>query len=168
MSPAWPASLTDAHRIAFRRLVTTATERGDNDELSRSAQQLFHGAPYELTPLAREEIDLLLGSAAIVTQKLKEFDDTAASGPKDFFALRERDHKRWLLSSLEKSFVRWACTAAGRYGSASVKKVLSVLEGLPEDSNSLRAAIVMRLCRRCVRSPFVVGTSAHEKGGKTG
>jgi hypothetical protein len=46
------------------------------------------------------------------------------------------------LDSLEKSFVNWACTAAGRYGRASVEKVLSVLQGLPEDAHNLRATIV--------------------------
>jgi hypothetical protein len=161
-------TITDAHRIAFRRLVTTATERQDNDELSSTAQQLFHGAPYELTPLAGEEIDLLLGSAAVVAQKLKEFDDGAEAAPKDFFALRERDHKRWLLSSLEKSFVRWACTAAGRYGAASVKKVLSVLEGLPEDSNSLRAAIVRHFDKMMVTTETLALCLPHYYTGLVG
>ena len=135
-------NITDAHRIAFRRLVTTATERDDNDEVAKTAQELFRGAPYELAPLAGEEIDLLLGSAAIVAQKLKEFDNSSDDAPKDCLSLLERHNKRWTLSSLENSFVRWNCTAAGRYGVASVKKVLSVLEGLPEDSDSLRAAII--------------------------
>jgi hypothetical protein len=134
-------TLTDAHRIAFRRLVTAATQ-SENEEVATTARQIFHGAPYELTPLAGEEIDLLLGSAAIVAQKLKDFENNTATTPRDFLSLLERTNQRYALSSLENSFVRWACTAAGRYGVASIEKVLGVLKNLPEDSDSLRAAIV--------------------------
>jgi hypothetical protein len=134
-------TVTDAHRIAFRRLVTAATE-SQNVEVATTARQMFHGAPYELTPLAGEEIDLLLGSAAIVAQKLKEFEANTANTPADFLSQIERRNQHQALVDLERSFVQWACTAAGRYGVASVEKVLSILRNLPEDSDSLRGAII--------------------------
>ena len=133
-------TITDAHRIAFRRLVAAATQT-ENEKVANTARQLFRGAPYELTPLAGEEIDLLLGSAAIVAQKLKDFESSNET-PRDFLARLDHMNKRRDLSGIENSFIEWACTAAGRYGVASVKKVLSVLNGLPDGSDSLRATIV--------------------------
>jgi hypothetical protein len=134
--------ITDAHRLAFRRLVTAAIQT-KNEEVAKTAQRVFQGAPYGLTPLAGAEIDLLLGSAALVAVKLKEIENTKNDEfAKGFFGGLEWMNRRSALSSLENSFVDWACTAAGRYGVESVRKVLSVLQGLPEDSDSLRAAIV--------------------------
>jgi hypothetical protein len=133
--------ITDAHRIAFKRIVNAATH-SDIEEVSDAARQLFHGAPYELTPLAGEEIDLLLGSAAIISQKLKEFESDQRNVGKDFLSAMERVNRRQSLVSLENSFVQWACTAAGRLGPAAIEKVLSVLRNIPEENDSLRAAIV--------------------------
>lgn len=133
--------LTDAHRIAFRRLVTAATE-SQIEEVADTAREVFRGAPYELTPLAGEEIDLLLGSAAIAAQKLRDFDANTANEPGDFLSQLQRRSQRDALANLEMSFVQWACTAAGRYGVASVEKVLGILKNLPADSDSLRAAII--------------------------
>ena len=133
--------LTDAHRIAFRRLIAAATD-STNKEVATTAREVFRGAPYGLTPLAGEEIDLLLGSAAIVAQKLKDFEANTANTPADFLSQLERRNQRQALADLERSFVQWACTAAGRYGIVSVEKVLSILKNLPEDSDSLRGAII--------------------------
>jgi hypothetical protein len=82
-------TVTDAHRIAFRRLITAATE-SQNEDVATTARQMFHGAPYELTPLAGEEIDLLLGSAAIVAQKLNDFEANTTDAPADILSRLER------------------------------------------------------------------------------
>jgi hypothetical protein len=74
--------LTDCHRLAFRRLVAAATQTV-NEEVSKTAQEVFHGDPYKLTPLAGEEIDLLLGSAAIVAASLKEIESSKAQRMKN-------------------------------------------------------------------------------------
>src|SRR4029077_5829331 len=41
-------TFTDAHRIAFRRLVTAASE-SQYEKVATTARQMFQGAPYELT-----------------------------------------------------------------------------------------------------------------------
>jgi hypothetical protein len=133
--------ITDAHRIAFRRLVAAAVQ-SENEEVAQTGQEVFRGAPYELTPLANEEIDLLLGHAAIVTHKIKEFEESPKGTANDFLSTLERMNKRNALSSLEDSFIEWACTAAGRYGAKSIEKVISVLEGLPDGTDSLKASMI--------------------------
>jgi hypothetical protein len=72
-----PVAITNAHRLAFKRMVVLATN-AKGREVENAATSLFHGDPYELTSLAREEIGLLLGSAAVLTTKL---DDLEANQP---------------------------------------------------------------------------------------
>ncbi len=132
-------TLTDAHRIAFRRLVVEAIkDENDNSDISYG---VFHGDPYELTPLALEEIDLLLGSAAIIADKLDVLNSTPLD-QKNPVAGWERMGARSKLSSLLDAFVRWACVAAGNAGSDAINKVLAVLHGLPEGSTRMAATIV--------------------------
>ena len=134
--------ITRAHRLAFRRLVAAATQT-ENEKVAETARAFFQGHPYELTPVAAEEIDLLLGCAAVVATKLEEFDNSKDGQlAKDFLNALDRMHRRSSLSSIMDSFVCWACEAAGRCGAASVQKVLSVLRGLPEGSDRVRAAII--------------------------
>ena len=53
--PDGDVDLTDAHRVAFRRLVSAAMQT-ENEEVARTAQGVFQGGPYGLTPLAAEDI----------------------------------------------------------------------------------------------------------------
>ena len=68
-----PAAVTDAHRLAFKRMVVLATN-AKGHEVEDAATSLFDGDPYDLTPLAGEEIGLLLGSAAVLKTKLDELE----------------------------------------------------------------------------------------------
>jgi hypothetical protein len=73
--------LTQAHRIAFTRLVSAATKYGQNDDDDRftATTDVMQGDPYELASLAAEQIDNLLGSAAILFDNLK----AALAKPRD-------------------------------------------------------------------------------------
>jgi hypothetical protein len=132
------AELTDAHRIAFRRFIVAAA-RADDDE--RGDVGFFHGDPYELTPIVVEEIDLLLGSAAVVDSRLTELDTKPVDRTNPLAGL-ERMNLRSRLFHLENGFVQWACAAAGKTGRADIEKVLTFLRALPEDSARLRGTIV--------------------------
>jgi hypothetical protein len=131
--------VTEAHRIAFRRLVVAATE-ATTDEIADATDGSFHGDPYELTPIAAEEIDLLLGCAALLDVKLTDLDATPpdASNP---MAGWDRIGRRGHLSNMMSSFVRWACIAAGETDTVAVEKVLTFLRGLPEASTRLRGEV---------------------------
>jgi hypothetical protein len=132
--------LTEAHRIAFRRLVNAVTAQDDEDR-SDIALGVFSGDPYELTPIVAEEIDLLLGSAAIIATRLQNVS-TKSLDPKNPLAGMERMGLTSRLNGLMNSFVRWACVAAGKAGPAAIDKVLTMMRGLPADNNEPRATIV--------------------------
>jgi hypothetical protein len=134
------ADITDAHRLAFRRLVVASTEATHNDAFD-AAGRLFHGDPYELTALASEEIDLLLGSAVLLDGKLDEPEPTPERQADTLYAL-ERMNRRSGVSNRAHSFVRWACIGAGRKGPVAVSGVLTFLRGVPETAERLRSMIV--------------------------
>lgn len=138
--------VTEAHRIAFSRLITAAGKYGLDDEDDRftACTDIMHGDPHDLTPLVVEQIDNLLGSAAILYVKL----DEALAKPRDpnnpmtfwtLMGLRQR------LGNTADVFIRWASKAAGESGPHAIRKVLSFLEGVPEGSDRLRAEVVGNL-----------------------
>jgi hypothetical protein len=132
--------ITDAHRLAFRRMVVVATNARDEETIDATAG-LFHGDPYLLTPLAAEEISLLLGSAAVLATKLTELEDKKPERTDELYVL-QRMNRRSHLTNLMQCFVRWSCVAAGRNGEKAIAEVLEFMRALPESSTNLRGAIV--------------------------
>lgn len=134
------ASINDAHRLAFRRMVVVATNTRD-DATTDVTTGLFHGEPYALTPLAGEEISLLLGSAAVLATKLAELESEKPERVDEVWVLKQMN-RRSHLTNLMQCFVRWSSVAAGSRGGSSVDEVLGFLRALPEQSTNLKGAIV--------------------------
>jgi hypothetical protein len=132
--------LTDAHRLAFRRLVVAATKHVDDDSTD-PITSLFSGDPYDLTPLAQDEIGLLLGSAAILDTKLSELEDQKSDRADQLYWLQLMG-RRSSLNNLLNCFIRWSCVAAGKSGSRAIDEVLHFLHALPESSVNLRATFI--------------------------
>lgn len=131
-------AITEAHSVAFRRLVVAAAE-AKTQEVRQATSHAFHGEPYDLAPIAAKEIDLLLGSAAILDGKLTALKEEKSKKDDDFW---ERKALEQHFSSVSEAFVRWACISAAKSGQASVEAVLKILRSLPEGSNRLVAAII--------------------------
>lgn len=133
-------TITDAHRLAFRRMIVAATNaRGL--EVENATTSIFHGDPYDLTPLVCEEINLLLGSAAVLNTKLAEHDAEAPERASELVWM-ERMGRKSYLNNLLHTFVRWSCIAAGKMGPKAVQEVLEFMRALPEGNEDLRGAIV--------------------------
>jgi hypothetical protein len=131
-------AITEAHSVAFRRLVVAAAE-AKTQEVREATSHAFHGEPYDLAPIAAKEIDHLLGSAAILDGKLTALLEEKPNKDDDFW---ERKARQQHLSSVSEAFARWACISAAKAGQASVEAVLKILRSLPEGSNRLVAAII--------------------------
>ena len=131
-------AITEAHGVAFRRLVVAATE-AETHEVRQATSHAFHGEPYDLAPIAAKEIDLLLGSAAIADGKLTALLEEK---PKKNDDVWERKARQQHLSSVSEAFVRWACISAAKEGQGLIEAVLKILRSLPEGSNRLVAAII--------------------------
>jgi hypothetical protein len=131
-------AITEAHGVAFRRLVVAASE-AKTQEVRQATSHAFHGEPYDLAPIAAKEIDLLLGSAAILDGKLTALNEEKPKKGDDFWERKAREQH---FSGVSEAFVRWACRSAAKEGQASIDAVLKILRSLPEDSNRLVAAII--------------------------
>lgn len=131
-------AITEAHGVAFRRLVVAASE-AKTHEVRQATSHAFHGDPYDLAPIAGKEIDLLLGSAAILDGKLTALNDEKPKKDDDFW---ERKALQQHFSGVSEAFVRWACLSAAREGQDSIEAVLKILRSLPEGSYRLVAAII--------------------------
>lgn len=134
------AAVTNAHRLAFRRMVVLATN-AKGDEVEDAIASLFHGNPYDLTPLVGEQIGLLLGSAAVLKTKLDELEANQPEKADQLFWLNQMKRRSYL-SNLLHCFVRWSCIAAGQAGTFSVREVLEFMRALPEQDDLLRGAII--------------------------
>ena len=121
-------------------MVVLATNAKGN-EVENATASLFHGDPYDLTPLAGEQIGLLLGSAAVLKTKLDELEANQPEKADQLFWLNQMNRRSYL-SNLLHCFVRWSCIAAGRAGTSSVQEVLEFMRALPEQDDLLRGAIV--------------------------
>jgi hypothetical protein len=133
-------AITAAHGVAFRRLVVAASE-ATTHEVERATSGCFHGEPYDLVPIAAKEIDLLLGSAAVLDGKLTALNDQPLDQNNPTAGM-ERHARKQYLSSLSDSFVRWACISAAKTDLASITSVLNFLRGLPEGSYRLASKII--------------------------
>ncbi|MBS0234148.1 MAG: hypothetical protein JSR99_11770 [Proteobacteria bacterium] len=95
---------------------------------------VFAGDPYDLAPLIGENVELLLGSAAVLDTKLSELDAKKANT--DWLQhMADRSH----LQGLYYCFIRWSCTSAGTADRAAIGKVLEFPRASPETSSNLRA-----------------------------
>ncbi|BEU63466.1 hypothetical protein [Ralstonia pseudosolanacearum] len=119
----------DAYRTALRRLIALAGT-SDNQDVIRDIVEALRNEPGRLAPLAREQMDTLLGAAALTDAKLADADEhSPLITPPDLLAAMERRSRRQSLRSLRASFVRWAT-----YGAASDAS------GLPEFTSFLGKA----------------------------
>ena len=103
-------AITEAHGVAFRRLVVAASE-AKTQEVRQATSHAFHGEPYDLAPIAAKEIDLLLGSAAILDGKLTALNEEKPKKGDDFWERKAREQH---FSGVSEAFVRWACRSAAK------------------------------------------------------
>jgi hypothetical protein len=136
-----PLEPTEARRVAFQRLLVATTRSDDSDDRNDAVSNLVHGRADELMPILVDQIDHLLGSAALVLQRLEEVIK-APVDPNDPLGGMTRMSLRSRLNHLASTFIQWACAAAGHSGAAAVEKVLKFLSGIPEGSERLRATVI--------------------------
>jgi hypothetical protein len=135
-----PPPITQAHDVAFRRLVVAASE-AKNHEVERATSGFFHGEPYDLAPLAAKHIDLLLGTAAVMEAKLANLREQPLDKSRPESGM-ERQNRLQHLANLSDALARWACLSAAKTDLASVKSVLGFLRALPEGSDRLTGSII--------------------------
>lgn len=133
------------YRLALRRLITLATT-SENEDVVRDVREALRSDPGRLALLAREQMDTLLGAAALADSKLVACEERSSPliTPSGLLSALEHDNRRRCLIYLRASFIRWAVHGAtvDPSGLAAFAEFLDRSNTLSED---LYAAIIKEL-----------------------
>jgi hypothetical protein len=133
----------EAHSVALRRLVNTATSTTKFDDLWRLLGMFRSGAPKGLENLIRKEASYLLGAAILLENQRAKLADERSQA-KDMLAYWGADNQYGFLIQFQKGLVSWVADAA--IDSPQTAKVyLGTLSGMPEGSHHLRGVMVTAL-----------------------
>lgn len=133
----------EAHSVALRRLVNTATSTTTLDDLWRLLGMFRSGAPKGLENLIRKEASYLLGAAILLENQRAKLADERTQA-KDMLAYWEAENQYGFLIQFQKGLVSWVADAA--IDSPQTAKVyLGTLSGIPEGSHHLRGVMVTAL-----------------------
>ncbi|ABR91931.1 Hypothetical protein mma_1004 [Janthinobacterium sp. Marseille] len=134
----------DVYRVALRRFVTLAGV-SNNEGVVRGILEALRGDPGRLAALAREQMDMLLGAAALADSRLEASKKRSplVTSP-DLLDEIDQETRQSQFRSLRASFARWAI-----HGAAMDSSGLAVFTDFLARSNALsegfKAAIVEEL-----------------------
>lgn len=133
----------EAHSVALRRLVNTATSTVKFDELWRLLGMFRSGAPKGLENLIRKETPYLLGAAILLENQRAKLADERTQA-KDMSAYWGAANQYDFLVQFQDGLVGWVAGAATD-SPQTAKIYLETLSGIPEDSPHLRGVMVTAL-----------------------
>ncbi|WP_390348799.1 hypothetical protein ACFJIS_14590 [Variovorax boronicumulans] len=98
---------------ALRRILTWASAT-QNQEVIREIHEALRHFPEQLAQVAYEQMELLLGTAALVDQALTDFMNSPVPPEvaNDFLMQMERSNQRQQLAGLRAAILEWASSAA--------------------------------------------------------
>lgn len=110
------------YRTALRRILQWASAT-QNPEVIQQVQEALRRFPEQLAQVAYEQMEFLLGTAALVDQTLMDFMNLPV-GPEEannFLAQIERGNQRQRLAGLRAAILEWASSAAAANPAAAAK-----------------------------------------------
>ncbi|HEY6093782.1 MAG TPA: hypothetical protein VIU93_02405 [Gallionellaceae bacterium] len=135
----------EAHSIALRRLVNTATSMVKFDDLWELLGMFRSGAQKGLEGLIRKEASYLLGAAILLERQRLELANEQRQA-KEFLAYMGINNQFNFLVKMQEGLVGWVAGAAAD-SPETVKIYLETLSGIPEDSPHLRGIMITALSR---------------------
>lgn len=133
------------HTLALKRLINTACTSNDTDTLF-TIMDLGRGPmPEGLGPLFRREMSFLLGSSALMQQRIEKFEADMKVA-KDFLESGDLDNKISAIRQTQEGLIRWIAEVAAADPEARTE-YLQLLKGVPEDALTLRAALIKSMSR---------------------
>lgn len=135
----------EAHSVALRRLVNTATSMEKFDDLWELLGMFRSGPPNGLENLIRKEASYLLGAAIVLEdQRIKLADKHKQA--KEFWAYMDLNNQSRFLVQMQEGLVGWVAGAATD-SPQTAKIYLETLSGIPEVSHHLRGVMVTALSK---------------------
>uniref|UniRef100_UPI000C84A705 hypothetical protein n=1 Tax=Vibrio splendidus TaxID=29497 RepID=UPI000C84A705 len=133
-----------AHKISFRRLLWAAIECPDN--YKNKALDTFRHTGRELSVLAHENFDELVGAAATLTEKYELIDNNSAIEVSySFLDEIERNNKKNAINSLQLSLVNLAAVGAMHKGIQGIEDFLGLYRGLPKNQEQMRGCMITQI-----------------------
>jgi hypothetical protein len=107
---------------ALRRILQWASAT-QNEEVIQQVHEALRSFPEQLTQIAYEQMESLLGTAALVDQALMDFMNLPVSPEEanNFLAQMERSNQRQRLAGLRDAILEWASSAAAADPAAAGK-----------------------------------------------
>ncbi|VVE15823.1 hypothetical protein PCO31110_02911 [Pandoraea communis] len=109
---------------ALRRLLTWVAATQNHDVMQETHEALRH-FPEQLTQVACDQMELLLGTAALLDQALTDITNSPAQVSSDeasaFLAQMDRHNRRQQLAGLRSAMLEWASSAATESTTAAGK-----------------------------------------------
>jgi hypothetical protein len=127
------------HEVAFPRLINLALS-DPSAGFENSASQFFIHAKNEYSWLAAKYMDLLIGSAATLSQQMLLVDTPSTIiQPKNGLEELEKSNQRAAIDSLQGAMIAWAAIGASERGPNGVADFVQLYEKLPEGQVQMRA-----------------------------
>jgi len=134
--------LEDFHKIAFERLLWMAVDN-PYDRMENEAANFFQHPWDEFKELAAEQMDGVVGAAAVLSEKLNAIDvpEKIIIAPTGLEEI-EKNNQRSSVNSLQGALVAWAALGASAKGEAGIKDFLQLYSSLPDDQIQMQANVV--------------------------
>ena len=140
-----PIDPTKEDEVAFSRLLWMAVADAGKLDLDSDAVSFFSHTQSKLARLAASQIDILVGAAATLTERLKDVDKPASIEvmPTGFEEI-ERGAKKSFILRLQGSLLEWAALGA-KLRPDSTSQLLALLDHIPNDQVEMRANMIAHL-----------------------
>jgi len=135
----------EAHSVALRRLVNTATSMEKFSGLWELLGMFRSGPPNGLENLIRKEASYLLGAAIILENQRNKLADEHKQA-KEYWAYMDLNNQFNFLVQMQEGLVGWVAGAATD-STQTAKVYLETLSGIPEGSHHLRGIMITALSR---------------------
>jgi hypothetical protein len=127
--------------VVLRRLLWAATT-SSNDDVLHEAERAFGDDPDNLLGIALSELDVLLGAAALMDDRLRKHEaDSRVEKPADMLQAMELHGRRNTLRALRENFVGWAANAASGNEHAT-RLYIEFVASISNELDGLRASLV--------------------------
>lgn len=131
-------------KIAFKRLLWAAVANPENN--MDDANQFFRYSCDELSELAVEHFDDLIGAAATLSEKYEQLDkDNILEIKENFYDQLDKNHKRRAIDSLQNVLIDWAAVGAKARGNEGIKDFLNLYRNLPKEQIQMRGNMISRV-----------------------
>lgn len=128
-------------KIAFKRLLWAAVASPENN--MDDASQFFRHSCDELSELAVENFDDLIGAAATLSEKYEQLDKNNLLEIKEnFYDQLDKNNKRRAIDNLQNVLIEWAAVGAKARGNEGIEDFLNLYRNLPKEQIQMRGNMI--------------------------